>query len=71
MQNLMFKIHDAEMMLDVSVILLSAVMYWICLIPSIELIMIAWSILSKTWLAVVSAKLLPCEIFFEGLVSKI
>lgn len=40
-QNLLLDIREAEIMLVASVILLSAIMYCICLIPSIEFITIA------------------------------
>lgn len=40
-QNLLLDIREAEIMLFASVILLSAIMYCICLIPSIEFITIA------------------------------
>lgn len=56
-------IRYAEIMLVASVILLSAMVYCICLIPSIEFITIAWFIFGVTELAVVSAKLLTWELF--------
>jgi len=57
-QNLLLDMCDAEIMLVASVILLSAIIYWICLIPSIEFITIAWFIFGVRELAVVLAKLL-------------
>lgn len=56
----------AEMTLDAYVISLCAIMYWIRLTPSIELMTIAWSwsIFGKTWFAVVSAELMPWAVFF-------
>lgn len=62
-QNLLLDIRYAEIMLVASVILLSAMVYCICLIPSIEFITIAWFIFGVTELAVVSAKLLTWELF--------
>jgi len=64
MQNLIFDMCDAENMLVASVILLSAMIYWICLIPSTEFITMAWSIFGKAELAVVSAKFLTWKLLF-------
>jgi len=46
MQNLLIDICDAEIMLDASVIVLSAMIYCICLVPFIEIMTIAWFILN-------------------------
>lgn len=62
-QNLLLGMREAEIMLVASVISLSAIMYCICLIPSIEFITIAWFIFGMRELAVVSAKLLTWELF--------
>lgn len=64
-QNLLLDMREAEIMLVASVILLSAIMYWICLIPSSEFITIAWFILGVREKAVVSAKLFTCVMFVE------
>jgi len=51
-------LHDVKIMLVISVILLSAMIYWINLILSTEFITVAWSIFGEAELAVVSVKLL-------------
>lgn len=48
MQDLLFEIRDAEIILYASVMLLSAMVYCICLVLSIELIIISVYILGKT-----------------------